>query len=288
MSKEYFTENISDETIVKMIDKALKFEKSVKNRNIKINLLKIVPAVVVIAFAIGLTNIFPSIYTNIGETSKEINPSTGIINEQTESITEYEYPGEDFIDTLDVLFYDNDGNINLDGIDGISEDTGKNIQAYIDKESKDIQSKIHGLLEATESLGEYVGGEMIWALDTEKGMKISSGFGGRINPITKLYEFHCGFDMPAPYDSNIYAVNDGTVLIAEYSKVYGNYIVIEHGSGKTTLYGQASSLLKKAGEKVEKGDIIAKVGSTGVSWGNHLHLEYAENGNPCREWKFEE
>ena len=62
--------------------------------------------------------------------------------------------------------------------------------------------------------------------------------------------------------------------------IYGNYIVVDHGGGITTLYGQTSSLLKEVGDKVIKGDMIAKVGSTGWSTGNHLHFEYLENGMP--------
>jgi murein DD-endopeptidase MepM/ murein hydrolase activator NlpD len=159
----------------------------------------------------------------------------------------------------------------------------RDFQKYVDKEIIVIQNEIRRLSmelqEKSESQKKYVGGVMIWPLDTEYNRR-SSPFGFRKSPITGQSEQHTGFDVPAPYDADIYAVNDGIVLIAEYSTVYGNYIVIDHGGGITTLYGQTSSLLKKVGDKVEKGDVIAKVGSTGWSTGNHLHFEYAENGIP--------
>ena len=168
-------------------------------------------------------------------------------------------------------------------IPGITVTPQEEIQVNIDNETQTIWDEIIKLSKKLrledKSYEEYTGVEMIWPLDIEYNI-ISSGFGGRISPVTGQTEYHNGLDIPADYGSNIYAVNDGTVLIAKYGAIYGNYIVIDHGGGITTLYGHASSLLKEAGDKVKRGDIIAKAGSTGYSTGNHLYFEYDEYGTP--------
>jgi murein DD-endopeptidase MepM/ murein hydrolase activator NlpD len=119
---------------------------------------------------------------------------------------------------------------------------------------------------------------MRWPLPGYK--TISSAYGNRIHPIKKTTLFHSGIDIPAPTGSNIIAAKAGTVLIARVEGGYGNTVVIDHGGGITTLYGHCSKLLVKAGQKVDAGSTIAKVGSTGVSTGPHLHFEIRKNGSP--------
>ena len=84
---------------------------------------------------------------------------------------------------------------------------------------------------------------------------------------------HRGIDIPGSFGSNIYAIMGGTVLKAEYHESWGNYVLIEHPTGLCSLYAHNSALLVKAGQKVESGQIIASMGSTGNSTGNHCHLE---------------
>jgi sortase B len=124
-----------------------------------------------------------------------------------------------------------------------------------------------------------VGGEMIWPVSGSH-RRIIADFGPRSNPITRQEDFYHGIGIAAPAGSNIYAANDGMVIISEWNGTYGNFMVIYHGGGITTLYGHAESLLKKVGDRVEKGEIIAAVGSTGWSTGLHLRFEIAENGVP--------
>ena len=69
-----------------------------------------------------------------------------------------------------------------------------------------------------------------------------------------------------------------TVIISEYSRSYGNYIVISHGSGNTTLYAHMSKLIAKEGQQVSQGQVIGVTGSTGNSTGPHLHFEVSEGG----------
>lgn len=92
---------------------------------------------------------------------------------------------------------------------------------------------------------------------------------------------HGGIDISAPgiYGQNIYASRAGTVLKAEYysNTGYGHHVILDHGDGYTTVYGHCSEVLVRDGQYVNKGDVIAKVGSTGNSTGPHLHFEIRYN-----------
>lgn len=103
--------------------------------------------------------------------------------------------------------------------------------------------------------------------------KITSRFGYRIGPISGVPGIHTGLDMAAGYGSNIYSAADGVVVDAAYDKSYGYYVKIEHSDDVVSIYAHCSKLCVSEGEKVDRGDTIAKVGSTGDSTGNHLHFE---------------
>ncbi len=110
---------------------------------------------------------------------------------------------------------------------------------------------------------------------------ITSRFGGRASGQ------HTGLDIAAPKGTAIKAAASGTVTFSggNPNRSYGYYLIISHGNGVQTLYGHCSQLLVSAGTKVSQGQVIAKVGSTGNSSGNHLHLEIRVNGtaiNPQR------
>lgn len=123
----------------------------------------------------------------------------------------------------------------------------------------------------------YVGGDFRWPT---KATYITSYYGTRKDPITKKTSMHTGIDIGAGMGSNIYAANSGTVIVAGWSsKGYGNYVVIDHGGGKSTLYAHMSKIKTTKGAKVAQGDVIGLVGSTGWSTGPHLHFEILINGN---------
>jgi murein DD-endopeptidase MepM/ murein hydrolase activator NlpD len=109
--------------------------------------------------------------------------------------------------------------------------------------------------------------------------RISSPFGYRTHPISGTRKLHSGIDISAPYGTNVLAAADGTVVTAKWNNGYGNYITINHGGGVVTLYGHNSKLLVSPGQHVTKGQVIAKVGSTGNSTGNHVHFEVIVNGS---------
>ena len=109
--------------------------------------------------------------------------------------------------------------------------------------------------------------------------RISSYFGPRPQPTPGASTNHKGVDLAAPYGTSILASAAGVVTTSTYSSSAGNYIVIAHGNGMSTVYMHCSSLLVSVGETVEQGQVIAKVGSTGYSTGNHLHFGVIKNGS---------
>lgn len=108
--------------------------------------------------------------------------------------------------------------------------------------------------------------------------RISSYFGPRPQPVPGASTNHKGIDLTAPYGTAILASASGIVTTAAHSNSAGNYIVIAHGNGMSTVYMHCSSLLVSVGDNVEQGEVIAKVGSTGYSSGNHLHFGIIKNG----------
>jgi murein DD-endopeptidase MepM/ murein hydrolase activator NlpD len=110
--------------------------------------------------------------------------------------------------------------------------------------------------------------------------RISDKFGYRTHPIRKTRLFHEGIDISVPHGADVKAAASGTVIFSGNKNGYGNLVQIDHGYGITTAYGHNSKNLVKEGQKVNKGEVIAKAGSTGVSTGPHIHFEVRLNGTP--------
>ena len=174
-----------------------------------------------------------------------------------------------------------------------SLDTENALYLEVDAEARRIQQEINEKVEALrreeerkqlEEANRVRGsGELKWPIPS--GGVITSGFGLRPHPVFKVNRQHWGIDIGAPHGANVVAADTGTVITSDYNSSYGNYIVINHGNGMTTLYAHLSSRQVSAGNRVEKGQVIGLVGSTGVSTGPHLHFEVSVNGqrvNPER------
>ena len=108
----------------------------------------------------------------------------------------------------------------------------------------------------------------------------SSDYGNRLNPYSKTWRFHAGVDIAAPGGTPIRAAADGTVTQAGWNGGYGNYTCLAHTDGLSTCYAHQSQILVAAGQKVRRGQVIGRVGTTGNSTGNHLHFEVRRNGTP--------
>ncbi|HEY9840000.1 MAG TPA: peptidoglycan DD-metalloendopeptidase family protein [Candidatus Obscuribacterales bacterium] len=109
---------------------------------------------------------------------------------------------------------------------------------------------------------------------------MTSPFGWRVHPIFGSRRMHTGQDFGVPAGTPIRAADSGVVIEAGWLGGYGKAIMIDHGRGIVTLYGHTSAFYVSSGQRVQKGQIIAAVGSTGNSTGPHLHLEVRVNGNP--------
>lgn len=110
----------------------------------------------------------------------------------------------------------------------------------------------------------------IWPLKRVSNQVITAYWGDGRN--------HKGIDIASPAGTPIYAAQTGTVVTSRYSSSYGYYVVIDHGNGYKTLYAHCSKLLVSVGESVAQGEVIAQVGTTGISTGNHLHFEVQKDG----------
>lgn len=127
------------------------------------------------------------------------------------------------------------------------------------------------------SISALVNGRMYYA---------SSGFGKRLNPVTKKEEFHPGLDIMARKGAPVLSTEAGTVTASEFNEKDGNRIVIDHGNGYTSAYHHLDAREVKVGDSVAQGQLIGKVGETGVSMGPHLHFEIRYNGEPLNPFDF--
>ena len=160
----------------------------------------------------------------------------------------------------------------------LEEDIEKYKQVYeaARKEEEALKESLAPQLSKSTPEVKYTGGIFCWPAPSYT--RISSPYGYRIHPIYKTKKFHSGIDLAAPGGTNILAASDGVVVRAGWNGGYGNCIVIDHGGGVSTLYGHARKLLVSTGQKVTRGQVIALVGTTGASTGNHLHFEVLLNG----------
>ena len=167
----------------------------------------------------------------------------------------------------------------------------KKYQAQIDKANKDAKAyqaqllaqekeleKVEDAIAAAAAAGGYEGSVtgFIWPCPASK--RITSYFGPRKAPVEGASTDHKGIDIGVGTGNNVIASAAGKVTTSTYSKSAGNYIVISHGSGMSTVYMHNSKLLVSVGEYVEQGQVIALSGSTGYSSGPHLHFGVIKNG----------
>ncbi|OYT69826.1 MAG: peptidase M23 [Armatimonadetes bacterium CP1_7O] len=151
--------------------------------------------------------------------------------------------------------------------------------AELEAESQAIARRLRALMETPKGRARA---EQRWSgrfLRPVDG-NLTSGFGMRVHPIFKVRKMHTGIDISAPSGTPIRAADSGIVVEAGYLRGYGYTVIIDHGGGVATLYAHCSALLVVVGQEVQRGQIIARVGSTGYSTGPHLHFEVRVNGEP--------
>lgn len=150
-----------------------------------------------------------------------------------------------------------------------------NLYAMLDAMEEE-SDRIAANIAALQSGGGTAPSALLWPAPASK--YITSHYGPRIHPITKKQSIHTGIDIGAGYGTNILAAASGTVIVSTYNSSYGNYVVVDHGGGMSTLYAHMSKRLVGVGDNVAAGEVIGLVGSTGMSTGAHLHFEVRING----------
>jgi len=144
-----------------------------------------------------------------------------------------------------------------------------------------VQSKSYDeLIKMAENKGDMLKSvPAIIPISNKDLTRTASGFGWRIHPYYKISKFHYGMDFTAPAGTDVYATGNGTVVdVSSSQRGLGKHITIDHGFGYTSIYAHLSNFNVRVGQRVQRGDIIGYVGSTGMSVANHLHYEIKLNG----------
>ena len=169
-----------------------------------------------------------------------------------------------------------------DMIAQLEEEINSNYDLYLEvlAQEEALESDIQNMIaemerqEAANSITST--GKYIWPLP---GYSPGSAYGWRMHPIYHEMRFHAGEDIGAPSGTPILAADSGmATVIADNGNGYGNYIMINHGGGRVTLYAHMSAFAISNGATVSQGQVIGYVGSTGNSTGPHLHFEVRVNG----------
>lgn len=174
-----------------------------------------------------------------------------------------------FIDTT-TGYLNGDGSAN----DSLYQNDGLHLKSY--------QNLANNIINSISSASN-ASSELYWPTD---GTTITSEFGLRTSPTAGASSNHKGIDIGVPTGTNIYAAESGSVTMAGWSDSGGYMVTIDHGNGYVTKYMHNSELLVSAGDTVEKGQVIAKAGSTGISTGSHLHFQIEYNGQPVDPLSF--
>jgi murein DD-endopeptidase MepM/ murein hydrolase activator NlpD len=153
----------------------------------------------------------------------------------------------------------------------------------------DLKKQIKVTMETIGSIKDYLSEQRDVYVSTPRGWPVdghvTSPFGERVQPITGKDEYHTGVDIAAEPGSPVKATADGIVSFAGWSGPNGNLVVVEHGFGFSTFYAHNRLVAVKVGQKVERGQVISYLGSTGNSTGPHVHYEVWHDGravNPQR------
>ncbi len=214
---------------------------------------------------------------------KQTNPQIQVVEEKTVV--------EDQVDQFQTIVkYDNnkyigDDVVEQEGQNGTNRVNMKikyinNSIAYINTISKNvITPTVDKIVVYGNKYASAVGSTSIWKWPCDSHYITSHFARFRINPVTGRHESHQATDIYNPYNSRIYAANNGTVVKATWHWSYGNYVVIDHNNGFATLYAHMNSIAVKAGQTVNRGQVIGYVGSTGIATGPHLHFEAIKTSN---------
>jgi murein DD-endopeptidase MepM/ murein hydrolase activator NlpD len=232
---------------------------------------------------------------NINELYSANTEQRKLLNEKTQELAQKDQQQEEYTSSIDARMKEFSEKFNEITDKYITSSKTSRSGERNDKTFSDELGDLKEILDGINELNSRSGSTEIDLSESEEKLaaffdsvptlmpasgRISDTFGYRRDPFTGRKKYHEGLDIAADYGDSIKAAASGTVTLAERYSGYGRAVIIDHGRGITTLYGHASQLLVKEGQKVEKGDIIAKVGSSGRSTGPHLHYEVMVYGTP--------
>jgi murein DD-endopeptidase MepM/ murein hydrolase activator NlpD len=165
----------------------------------------------------------------------------------------------------------------IEDVIGLDEDNKNN-------EDRDLATRVE-LASLTASQERILHDSIPSGFPTDREI-ITSKFGTRIHPVTKIKSFHKGVDVRAKTGNNVYATADGFVSNSDYSELSGNRIVVLHNFGFETRYSHLREMLVEPGDVVHKGDLIGLSGNTGRSIAPHLHYEIHYLGKATDPYEF--
>jgi murein DD-endopeptidase MepM/ murein hydrolase activator NlpD len=243
-------------------------------------------------------------YTNLLSPGQKI--TIGVTDPQVKVVIK-EHVVEDLVDkykteyVVDPTLYQGDRKVIQKGQNGtirVSQNIvtiNGNITEVTDKENKkEILSAINEIVKIGDKKLPINVGTDDWAWPTVAGWRFSSPYGYRIHPVTGIRHLHNGIDLSGTgLNSNIYAANSGTVTLVRTHGGYGKTVIINHNNGYYSLYGHLNGYTVEVGQTVTKGQVIGKMGNTGVSTGIHLHfsiflgdpMKYAPTIDPMRLYR---
>ena len=150
------------------------------------------------------------------------------------------------------------------------------------KNSQEVEAMIKKLMMENPNAEARGTGKYIWPV---RGV-ITSTYGSRVHPIFKVAKMHTGLDIGVAHGTPVKVADSGVVTFSDWWGGYGRCIIVDHGRGYATLYAHLSVQSVKKGDRVDKGQVIGNVGSTGYSTGPHLHFEVRKNGETVDPKKF--
>lgn len=184
----------------------------------------------------------------------------------------------------DVVQYNSLRDQNDQYIVNLKSEEAKKYQEYLatEKEREKLDKELDDYIQEMirKSQEEYAGGKLSWPLPRDNNY-ITCDYGYDVLYIYGFEQvrFHYGIDVRAYMRTPLYASADGVVQLATYSSSYGYYVLIDHGSGVSTMYAHCDELIVSPGQRVTRGQQIAYSGNTGLSTGPHLHYEVRVAGN---------
>lgn len=166
-----------------------------------------------------------------------------------------------------------ESNSKLSNLEQLEAKMGMSIKE-LEKAEEKLQAEIEAYIRQNQGAGELSPGNWLWPLSGY--YRVSSYFGPR--QLEGAQQYHSGIDIPAPAGTPVRASKSGVVIQSGWWSTYGNAVTIDHGGGYVTIYAHNSSLNVVKGQTVVQGQVIAGVGTTGWSYGNHCHFEVRVNG----------